>query len=482
MTAKREWSNVEKQTRAQLEELLVPPPGDLTDDTAAYNALHRLYQLRDFVTKHREGVFFPRAVGLLDGLDPEPSLEQWKQGLIAMHGDAGRSFVAEIAAKYGETIAGATIRAPHRQGTFVEERPRTGRGFDRCGETDPKLLDLQERILQDRDDESSYLVYADRLQELGRSHGELISLATRGTQQQFDAFVTEHGEELLGALAEASSAAALTWNRGFITRARLSDRDGYLDAMQSLLERPVGELLDHLALGVNDDDVDWEREIELLAHTGPHVALRSVHVGDFDFPDELELSWATVGDLEAVWAACPNLEQLTVAGADIELGTITGPKLRRLTIRTTGLQADVLHSICAAQLPELVELELWLGYVDHGEGVDEETLAPLLRGESVPALRVLKLQNAEIADRLIEAIARSSILPQLEVVDLSMGTMSETGAAIVLDNLGAWSHLQLLNLDANAIGPSMAARLATHAFVEIGTQKPEDERYISVSE
>ena len=480
--AEREWSNVEKQTRSQLEELFVGPPGDLTDDVAAYNALHRLYQLRDFVAKHRAGEFFPRAEGLLDGLDPEPSLSAWETGLIQTHGEAGRSFVAEIASKYGVEIPGATIRAPHRQSTFEKERPRAGRGFDRCGETDPTLLDLQDRILASPDDDALYLVYADRLQELGRLHGELISVAMRGSAEQCDAFIAEHGVELLGPLAEAMSSATLTWKRGFIVGARLADRDGYLDAMQALLERPIAELLEHLALGVNDSDVDWEREIELLADTGPHEALRSLHVGDFEFPDEHELSWATVGELGRVWSACPNLEELTVQGSEIELGTISAPALRRLTIRTTGLQAEVVHAIANAQWPALVELELWLGYVDYGEGIDHETLEPILRAERMPKLKVLKIKNAELVDELVDALGRSSVLKQLEVVDLSMGTMSDQGGASVLSHLDAWSHLRSLNLHANAIGDRVAAQLARNAFIEIGTQKPEDHRYISVSE
>ena len=480
--AEREWSNVEKQTRTQLEQLFAPAPEDFSDDTAAYNALHSLYQLRGFVLKHQAGEFFPNAKGLLDGLDPEPRLTAWKEGLIATHGDAGRSFVAEIATQYGEEIPGATIRASHRQATFEQERPPAGRGFDRCGETDETLLDLQERILADPDDDGAYLVYADRLQELGRPFGELISISMRGTEQQREAFLEQYGAELLGPLAQAGESATLTWKRGFIVGARFVDRDGYLDAMQSLLEKPVGELLGHLALGINEFDVNWEQEIELLVNTGPHVALRSLHIGDYEFPDETEISWATVGDVEDVWAACPNLEELTLQGAEIELGKIDAPNLRRLTIRSGGLPVEAVRSIAATSWPSLVELEIWPGDEAYDGTVDLESLEPILRGENLPALKILKIMNADMTDEVVEVLGKSPLLKRLEVVDLSLGTMSADGGAMLLANLDAWSHLRVLNLEDNAIGQNVAEDLDQHAFVEIGTQKDEDDRYVSVSE
>ena len=120
-------------------------------------------------------------------------------------------------------------------------------------------------------------------------------------------------------------------------------------------------------------------------------------------------------------------------------------------------------------------------------GAEAAALAEEAKG--LPKLRHLGLKNSEIADEIAKAVAGSKILKQLETLDLSMGTLSDAGAASLAAKASGFSHLARLDVSDNYLTkPGLAAVKKLSKKVESGKQrKPyeddeESRRYVSVGE
>ncbi len=99
----------------------------------------------------------------------------------------------------------------------------------------------------------------------------------------------------------------------------------------------------------------------------------------------------------------------------------------------------------ASELPALVHLELWLGRSDDGGDCEVADPEPILSGARLPRLRRLALRNSEIQDEVAAAAASAPVVARLDVLDLSMGVLSDDGAATLLDGRPL-THLKKLDL------------------------------------
>ncbi len=482
-------SLAELGTRRYLDRLNVraPPAGAAADAEDAHLALNALFQIEETVKDSPPHI--------MTGLDTKSLFEEWKSHLIAHHGETGLSFFAEVAEGHGVEVDGSQVRTGRRRLTLRSEPPpRSGRGFDCEGEGDETLLEIEDQLLANRDDRELYAVYADRLQDLGNVYGDFIALSmaaeTGGTKERAarESFLDDNGPELIGDLAEISQEGVeLTWRHGFVSKARFdSVEDEVVDGIESLLLGRAGALLTELTLGMMGDyELEYEGPIEVLTARGPHRALQCLFLGDFA-RDELEISWAIVGDVGDLWRAFPELRELTLKGGEISLGEIEAPMLTRLSIRTGGLESPVVQSIAAAQWPRLKELELWFGAEDYGGSCVIRDLEPLLSSELFPKLTTLRLMNAEFSDDIAHSLARCDLLAQLTEVDLSMGILQIGGAQAISENIAAFEHLKKLDLSDNFLSDDAIGLFAPHPFVVCGEQKGQDEadgyRYVSVGE
>jgi hypothetical protein len=160
-------------------------------------------------------------------------------------------------------------------------------------------------------------------------------------------------------------------------------------------------------------------------------ALRALFLGDI-IVEENEISWIVQSDVSPLLDAFPALEELRVRGGQgLTLGAPRHARLRSLAIETGGLDAGLVRSLAAADLPELEHLELWLGTTDYGGTVTVADLEPILSGRLFPKLRYLGLRDSEIADEVAAALASAPILERVRVLDLSLGTLGDAGAAAV---------------------------------------------------
>jgi hypothetical protein len=134
------------------------------------------------------------------------------------------------------------------------------------------------------------------------------------------------------------------------------------------------------------------------------------------------------------------------------------------------------------------ELELWFGAAQHLADCTADDLAPLLASR-FPALRVLRLMNAEFSDDLAVALAGSPLAAALAVLDLSCGTLTDAGAEALAAARPAFARLEVLHVDECCLTPAGVRRLlgaGLPVIAKLGSSGIEAsqkaERYVSVHE
>lgn len=272
------------------------------------------------------------------------------------------------------------------------------------------------------------------------------------------------------------------------------DEPHTLSHLLSRLSQQSGvETLEALVFGVWMEggeavDVSPDDAIEhLVTEKEKFCGLKALFVGDI-ISEENEISWINQGNMAPIWSAFPDLVQFGTRGSDgLSLGRINHPSLTQLVIETGGMPRELLQEALEANAP-LNHLELWLGTDEYGGTTTLKDLEPLLDGELFPDLRYLGLRNCDFGDELAEAVSSSAVLGRIDVLDLSLGTVSDRGARALLDS-GRISHLSLLDLSHHYIGEETAKDLSS-ALESVRLDWPqtpdnwdgEDHYYVSVSE
>jgi hypothetical protein len=232
--------------------------------------------------------------------------------------------------------------------------------------------------------------------------------------------------------------------------------------------------------------------LDALLEVAPRLTgLRALFIADLT-PEESEISWIEHGDITPLFAAFPALETLRVrGGTGLTLAPFDHLSLTSLTFETGGLPAEVVRALGDCDLPALRHLELWLGVPDYGGDSTEDDLAGVLEGGLLPALDTLGLCNSPRADALAAAAVDAPITAQLDVLDLSLGTLGDEGAEALIAGRVRLAHLQRLDLHHHWITPEVRARLVAALpgveidlsdFVRPGLYQRDDHRYTAVSE
>ena len=218
--------------------------------------------------------------------------------------------------------------------------------------------------------------------------------------------------------------------------------------------------------------------------------LKALFLGDI-VQEECEISWIHQSDVSGMLQAFPQLEMLRIRGVDgLAISDPQHSRLRALAIESGGLPVSVISQIFRGKFPELEYLELWLGTPDYNGDCRVNDLQPLLKGTLFPKLKYLGLRNAEIVDDIAAVIVTSPIVDQLEILDLSLGNLSDVGGNALL-HLESKTNLKRLDLHHHYITKALQKKLKQLPFpVDLNDAKVvgEDEddefagRFISVSE
>ncbi len=219
----------------------------------------------------------------------------------------------------------------------------------------------------------------------------------------------------------------------------------------------------------------------------PH--LEALFFGDITF-EQFEISWIQNTDLSPLLTTYPHLKMFRVRGAEgLSLGNLRLPELQHLGVECGGLPERVLNQVINSDLPELTHLELWLGTPEYGRNFDLLDLIPLLESSRFPKLAYLGLRDAENTDDLIKLIVDAPILDQINVLDLSLGDMTDEGAEALIQ-CRRIKNLQKLDLHHHFCSDEMVRQMKTLPIkVDMSDQLEEGHyssgeayRYVAVSE
>jgi uncharacterized protein (TIGR02996 family) len=361
------------------------------------------------------------------------------------------------------------------------------------GEADTdRNAELERAIDANPDELAGYLVYSDWLQERGNPRGLCVLASRRCAEARTDGQrmlayvdwanqVMAHGE-WLGPIALEETSRAV-WRHGFVRELvfdlgyRSSKQSGNAgDFLASTLRLPTFRFVQRLSIGDiwTEDELSYDPITKALLRL-ELPALRALAIG----PNTYQMSWSHL-DASGLAAAFPALESLTLGSGDLETGTLDHARLKTFALRTGGLTAGNLAAVLAARWPSLTDLELWFGSTDYGaDTFTPDDLAPILRGR-IGTLTRLALKNAELTDALCAALVHAPIVPRLTHLDLSMGTMTDDGAALLISNAARFAHLQLSVAD-NVLSPHVVTELReVFPTIETGAQKID--RYVTVGE
>lgn len=363
--------------------------------------------------------------------------------------------------------------------------------------------ELEAVIAANPADPNGYLVYADWLQTTGDKLGEYVALACRGEadpllRKMATKLLKANEKAWLGLVAEETDLAAVEWANGFIRQARVTmEYEGEPHAkkvLSALLKLPTARFLQELVIGLYYDEketyeVNYGGAAKVLVANGPLPTLRSLFIGDFEYPDETEISWAKVGNVGGLWPLYPNLESLRLRGGEQKLGTIVLPQLKEFVLETGGLDVGALRSITKAEWPNIERISVWFGREDYGWNGKPKDVIGLLQRTDLPKLKHLGLKNNEIGDEIAAMVLASPLVAQLEELDLSMSTLADPGAEALIAGAAKLRHLRLLDVSDCYLTDAVAARLmAALPNAKVGDQREPDDwgdglhRYSSVGE
>lgn len=237
--------------------------------------------------------------------------------------------------------------------------------------------------------------------------------------------------------------------------------------VRAIVVGPWGEVYDH------DSGVVVRSLVEARDRL---TALRAVFIGDLEM-EEAEISWIEQSDVTPVLGAYPLLEEFGIrGGTGLRFPAIAHQHLRTLRFQAGGLPGEVVRGVAAAELPALEHLDMWLGVEEYSGDATVADLAPILAQGRFPALRHLGLRNSEIQDEIAAAVAAAPVVAQLTSLDLSLGVLTDQGAAALLDGQPL-THLSRLDLHHNFVTEPMAQRMRAAlepSGVEVDLSEPGD--------
>jgi hypothetical protein len=188
--------------------------------------------------------------------------------------------------------------------------------------------------------------------------------------------------------------------------------------------------------------------------------LKELYWGDISW-EECEISWIQNTNLAPVINSF-DLETLTVkGGCGLRFKDMKSSNLKKLSIISGGTGKAVLGDILKAELPLLEHLEIYMGVDDYGFDGNIQDIIPFTKKENFPKLKYLGLKNSDIEDEICEAVLKGDILPQLEELDLSYGTLGDKGVTLLLENMDKLSHLKALNIYYNYASKNLLKKLKT---------------------
>lgn len=327
----------------------------------------------------------------------------------------------------------------------------------------PANEELEAFITSDPLDPAGWLVYGDWLQGEGDPRGELVAVQAKlardpGNPDLMEAqraLFRSHGDALLKGLHRyliptpgRGPLFRFSWEFGFLWTANLQPSGHtvheFVEGLRALLSHPSARFLHALTIGTPPENA-WPAVLGVLHEVQSVRPLRMLYLGNsaMDAANPRP-AFGPIGDLGELWKRFPHLEIVVLRGGMMNLGRLELPRLRELTIETSALQRETLLTLGARSWPALERLELWFG--DRRCTCTLNELAPILEAERFPRLTHLGIRNCAFVDRVCHALAHAPLAPQLRMLDLSLGALTDAGVAALIDGKESFGNLVGLDL------------------------------------
>ena len=241
-----------------------------------------------------------------------------------------------------------------------------------------------------------------------------------------------------------------------------SGEKGVQSMVEDILADPDFPGLTDLAVGDWGDT--WDESCQpildgIVEHAEQFSHIEKLFIGDMDY-EECEVSWIIQGNYSRLWAALPGLKSLVIKGStDLQLGDICHEGLEELEIICGGLGMSEIQAVQNAKLPNLKKLLLYIGVEDYGFDGDEDTVSELLEKADFPNLKYLGIVDSEIQDELAKAVLSSKFMPQIETLDLSLGTLTDKGGELLLQKLPEFPNIKKLDVHYHYLSDGMVQKL-----------------------
>ena len=272
-------------------------------------------------------------------------------------------------------------------------------------------------------------------------------------------------------------------------------------------ESPIRRQLEHfikaegservagLIVSSYDHSVDFTTDeiVEILVEKSDHFrGLRAIFLSEMT-PEECEISWIINGDVSPILAIYSRLEHFQIrGGGELSLGELRHERLQRLIIESGGLSSLVVEEIARADLPSLEMLEIWTGSELYTCDVTEQQLVDMIEAcdSRFLQLKHLAVRNCELADEVAQRVFSLPLAARLEVIDLSLGTLTDVGARAILDayNAGKLPNLRRLDIHYHFVDDEEILDSLSNLPIETdlhpcgAEHAAEDERYSAVGE
>jgi len=282
----------------------------------------------------------------------------------------------------------------------------------------------------------------------------------------------------------------LKWSHGFLVGATLKrwsyeSRTDLAVLTAQFLALPVARFVTELRFGLAsfESDNDWAQTLAAVVNSPRASSITRLCFDDYTSED-CEISWTAFGDFSPFWAKLPALEWLHLrSGEGGTLGALELPNLKTFIRESGGLSAEELRSIVNANWPKLERLDVWFGSENYGAQGTVALVQPVLDRES--RIAHLGFVNCEFSSELLAATLQSKLLPQLKVLDFSMGVLGDADAELLLRNAGRLKHLERLDLSSNLFNERVDELRAALPNAVLEDQRDDDDgeyRYCAVGE